>query len=118
MIDRFSLRLLSDNFLFKVSRLRLQRNPRDYLRRLNEQIDKVEKERYAAKKKRGTKPRQRLKVRHYESQQSITDPDSGMLKRPDKPSGFHYLCHQSADIKYGIITDIYVTSGNRNVFNI
>ena len=44
--------------------------------------------------------------------QSITDPDSGMLGRPGKPGGFHYLSHQTVDGHSGIITDVYVTPGN------
>jgi hypothetical protein len=42
---------------------------------------------------------------------SITDPDSGLLGRPHKPSGFHYLNHQTIDGHSGIITDVYVTAG-------
>lgn len=44
--------------------------------------------------------------------QSITDPDSGLLNRPGKPQGFHYLSHQTCDSENGIITDVFVTSGN------
>lgn len=45
-------------------------------------------------------------------QQSTTDPESGILSRPGKPGGFHYLNHQSVDGKSGIITDVYVTPAN------
>jgi len=45
---------------------------------------------------------------------STTDPDSGIMSRPDKPRGFHYLNHQSTDAKSGIITDVFVTPGNVN----
>jgi hypothetical protein len=47
-------------------------------------------------------------------QQSLTDSDSGMLSRPNKPKGFHYLAQTSVDTKKGIITDIQVTAGNFN----
>jgi len=43
---------------------------------------------------------------------SKTDPDSGILSRPNKPGGFHYLNHQSVDGKSGIITDVFVTPAN------
>lgn len=43
---------------------------------------------------------------------SITDPECGLMKRPGKPIGFHYLDHQTCDSKYGIITDVFVTAGN------
>ena len=41
-----------------------------------------------------------------------TDPEAGMLKRPGKPAGPHYLSHQSVDIAHGIIVDVAVTPGN------
>lgn len=43
---------------------------------------------------------------------STTDPDTGLLNRPGKPQGFHYLSHQTCDSENGIITDVYVTPGN------
>lgn len=45
---------------------------------------------------------------------STTDPDSGYMLRDGKPNGFHYLDHRTVDIKYNIITDVYVTAGNVN----
>lgn len=43
---------------------------------------------------------------------SITDPECGLMKRPGKPTGFHYLNHQTCDSKHGMITDVFVTAGN------
>ena len=43
---------------------------------------------------------------------STTDPECGLMKRPGKPLGFHYLDHQTCDSKHGMITDVYVTAGN------
>ena len=43
---------------------------------------------------------------------SITDPESGLMNRPGKPTCFCYLDHQTSDADYGIITDVYVTAGN------
>ena len=45
---------------------------------------------------------------------STTDPECGLMKRPGKPIGFHYLNHQTCDSKYGIITDVFVTAGISN----
>lgn len=45
---------------------------------------------------------------------SVTDPECGMLNRPGKPKGFHYLDHQTTDSKSGIITDVFVTAANTN----
>lgn len=43
---------------------------------------------------------------------SITDPECGLMNRPGKPIGFHYLDHQTCDSKNGMITDVFVTPGN------
>jgi transposase len=43
---------------------------------------------------------------------STTDPEAGMLCRPGKPEGMHYLDHQSIDAKNGIIVDVAVTPAN------
>jgi transposase len=43
---------------------------------------------------------------------SSTDPGAGMLNRPGKPEGMHYLDHQSIDAKNGIIVNVAVTPGN------
>lgn len=45
---------------------------------------------------------------------STTDPDAGMLHRPGKPQGMHYLSHQSVDAAHGIVVDVAVTPGNAN----
>ena len=45
---------------------------------------------------------------------SATDPDAGMLRRPGKPEGMHYLNHQSVDAAHGIVVDVAVTPGNAN----
>jgi transposase len=52
------------------------------------------------------------KPKKTEQTQSITDPESGWLKRPDKPEGFHYLSHQTLDAENGIIVDVEATAGN------
>ena len=45
---------------------------------------------------------------------SPADPEAGILKRPGKPTGPHYLSHQSVDPAHGIIVDVFVTPGNAN----
>ena len=58
----------------------------------------------------------RLKEEKSQVQRIIspTDPDAGMMKRPGKPVGMHYLSHQSLDAAYGIVVDVAVTPGNVN----
>lgn len=41
-----------------------------------------------------------------------TDPEAGILNRPGKPVGPHYLSHQSVDSAHGIIVDVAVAAGN------
>ncbi len=43
---------------------------------------------------------------------STTDPDSGYMIRDGKPEGFFYLDHRTVDVKYNLITDVFVTAGN------
>lgn len=43
---------------------------------------------------------------------STTDPDSGYMVRDGKPEGFFYLDHRTVDVKYNLITDVFVTAGN------
>lgn len=43
---------------------------------------------------------------------STTDPDSGYMVREGKPEGFFYLDHRTVDVKYNLITDVFVTPGN------
>lgn len=53
-------------------------------------------------------------TRPVEKTLSTTDPDAGMLHRPGKPNGMHYLNHQSVDAENGIVVDVAVTAGNAN----
>jgi len=82
--------------------------PSEYMKRLDE-ICNAEDSR-DSDSKRGRKSNTEPKTRII--QKSKTDPDSGMLNRPEKPKGFHYLAHQSVDVKCGIITDVHVTPAN------
>ena len=57
------------------------------------------------------KPREDV-VEKKEIKVSKTDPDSGYMIRDGKPEGFFYLDHRTVDLKYNLITDVHVTSGN------
>lgn len=52
------------------------------------------------------KPKEREEVR------SKTDPDAGVLGRPGKPSGFHYLAHVTVEPSHGIVVDAMATAAN------
>jgi transposase len=98
----------------------VEKTPSEYVKPLDEEVHRLDSQLRAAskdggKKKRGPKPKvtqttpTQEVVRH-----STTDPDSGPLGRPGKPSGYHYLNHMTVDPRAGIITDVYVTPGNVN----
>ena len=93
--------------------------PRAYMKKLEEYANEEDLRLRAdaiaqGKGKRGRKPSEAPKTKTIEL--STTDPESGILNRPGKPGGFHYLNHQSVDGKNGIITDVYVTAANINDF--
>lgn len=78
-------------------------------RKLKKKLE--EKRIESGKKKRGRKP----KGPSTETTSIVkTDPDSGLLNRPGKPSGPHFLAHTSIDTKNGIIIDIHPSAGNIN----
>jgi len=89
--------------------------PREYIKKLDELCEQEDLKLRAnaiskGHKKRGYASDNTSKTK--EVVKSTTDPDCGLLKRPDKPGGFHYLNHQSVDSKSGIITDVFVTPAN------
>ena len=93
----------------------VERETTDYMKRL----DRYEAIQRAQLEETGVIKPQRLgkgkgKPRPVEKTASSTDPDAGMLKRPGKPEGMHYLSHQSVDAANGIVVDVAVTPGNSN----
>lgn len=100
----------------KVEKVVVEKTPSQYLNTLEEEAKKIEKEleekrKESGKQKRGRKPSgpttKNLSI-------PLTDPDSGLLNRPGKPSGPHYLAHTSIDTENGIIVDIHPSAGNVN----
>jgi len=104
----------------KLEKVRVTKTPSNYLRELEQEADKIERELNdkrdsAGKKKRGSSKKQpSVEPEEKEIIRSTTDPECGMMNRPRKPSGFHYLSHTTVDTNCGIITDIFVTPGNVN----
>ena len=95
-------------------KVEVERETTDYMQRL----DKYEAEgRERLEASRAIKP-QRIKhekrPRITERTANTADPDAGLLGRPGKPDGMHYLSHQSVDAAHGIVVDVAVTSGNTN----
>jgi len=91
--------------------VKVEIEPREYVKKLNQicvEEDLNVRARAIAQghKKHGRRPNTAPKTKYV--RKSLTDPDSGVLNRPGKPKGFHYMSHQSVDGKSGIITDVYV----------
>jgi len=80
----------------------VKQKPSDYMRRLDE----------TALAEGLIKELAEPKTEDKEVIKSITDPDCGLMNRPGKPTGFHYLNHQTIDGGSGIITDVHVTPAN------
>jgi len=104
------------NASFKANaKVLAERETTDYMERL----DRYEAEERARLESSGAIRPQRVGRVKQEAQKtektvSTTDPDAGMLRRPGKPEGMHYLSHQSVDAAHGIVVDVAVTPGNAN----
>jgi transposase len=100
----------------KVEKVTVEKSPSQYLNTLEEEAKKIEKELDEKRKESGKKKRGRKPKGHSTEIITVvkTDPDSGLLNRPGKPSGPHYLAHTSIDTKNGIIVDIQPSAGNIN----
>ncbi|WP_125662847.1 IS1182 family transposase [Paenibacillus baekrokdamisoli] len=91
----------------KFTREEVLQNTKSYLEELNTAVEQERKER--GKKK--LKPKEEVEEKK-EIKRSTTDSDSGYMVRDGKPEGFFYLDHRTVDLKYNVITDVYVTPGN------
>lgn len=92
----------------------VSKTPTEYLLELEEEARKLEEQQRKGRRggKRGKPPGPQDGSRMV--QVSTTDPDAGMLSRPGKPGGFHYLGHVTLDTSHGIILDAFATPGNVN----
>jgi transposase len=100
--------------LERVHKAVVSQTPSEYLLELEEEARKLDEEQRKGRRgqKRGKPPTP--KDDGHVVQKSSTDPDAGMLHRPGKPRGFHYLGHVTLDAAHGIILDTFVTPGNVN----
>lgn len=91
----------------RFERKMIERSTRNYLDELDADVAKDRQ----AHGKKALKPVART-PEVKQTRVSTTDPDSGYMKRKDKPEGFFYLDHRTVDDKHTIITDVHVTPGN------
>ncbi|WP_335524935.1 transposase, partial [Cytobacillus firmus] len=100
----------------KVEKVTVERAPSQYLNTLELEAKKIEKELEEKRKETGTKKRGRKPKGPSPETISVvkTDSNAGVLSRPGKPTGPHYLAHTSIDTKNGIIVDIHPSPGNIN----
>jgi len=90
------------------------KSPREYLRQLKAEADRLNQEK---REQRGGKKRGRVAKDEPETKtetKSCTDPDAGMLGRPGKPAGFHFLAHMAVNPAHGVILSVVATPGNVN----
>lgn len=98
----------------KNIKVMVEREATDYMERL----DRYEaRERKRLEESGAIKPKRTGRVKKSKpvaQTVNTTDPDAGMMRRPGKPEGMHYLNHQSVDAAHGIVVDVAVTPGNVN----
>ena len=98
----------------KNIKVQIERETTDYMERLDK-YEAAERERLEALGVIKPKHTGRVnKPKMVERTINTTDPDAGLLGRPGKPDGMHYLSHQSVDAAHGIVVDVAVTPGNTN----
>jgi hypothetical protein len=91
----------------KFTKQEIEVETREYFDELNKA---VEEDRLAHGKKQ-LKEREEVKETK-EIRVSTTDPECGFMSRENKQEMFCYLDHRTTDMKFNIITDVYVTPGN------
>lgn len=91
----------------KFTKEEVQVQTREYFEDLNKAVEED-------REKHGKKPlKDREEVKETkEIRVSKTDPESGFMSRDNKQEMFCYLDHRTTDMKFNIITDAFVTSGN------
>ena len=99
----------------KSIRVTVQEETKHYMERLDfyegQERQRLEQSGAIPPKRKSRAPKEKHPI---EKTISPADPEAGMLKRPGKPTGPHYLNHQSIDPAHGIIVDVAVTPGNAN----
>lgn len=91
----------------KFTKAEVEVETREYIDDLNKAIDE-DRERHGKK----PLPKKEEVKETKEIRKSTTDPDCGFMSRDNKQEMFCYLDHRTTDMKFNIITDVYVTPGN------
>ena len=91
----------------KYTKQEIEVETRGYFEELNKAIeeDRVNNGKKPLKEKEEVKKTKEIRV-------STTDPECGFMSRENKQEMFCYLDHRTTDMKYNIITDVFVTPGN------
>jgi hypothetical protein len=92
--------------------------PREYLRKIEAEVNTKEAESYGAKSKRRPKPKERSAMRWREEVKSPTDSDSGLLGRPGEPKGFRLIGGVSPHPAYKIKTSALETAKSLRRFSL
>lgn len=90
------------------------KEPREYIQQLKQEAGRSNQEKREQRggKKRGQPAKEEPKGKT--ETKSCTDPDAGMMARPGKPNGFHFLAHMAVNPAHGVILSVVATPGNVN----
>ncbi|WP_412759164.1 hypothetical protein [Neobacillus mesonae] len=90
----------------KFTKQEVEVDTREYFDDLNKAIeeDRIKHGKKPLKEKEDVKETKEIRV-------STTDSDCGFMSRENKQEMFCYLDHRTTDMKFNIITDVYVTPG-------
>jgi hypothetical protein len=91
----------------KFTKQEVKVDTREYFDDLNKAIkeDRIKHGKKPLKDKDDVKETKEIRI-------STTDPECGFMSRENKQEMFCYLDHRTTDMKFNIITDVYVTPGN------
>ncbi|MCM3765297.1 IS1182 family transposase [Neobacillus niacini] len=91
----------------KFTKEEVEVETREYFEELNKAIeeDRINHGKKPLKEKEEVKETKEIRV-------STTDPECGFMSRENKQEMFCYLDHRTTDMKFNIITDVFVTPGN------
>ena len=96
----------------KFTKEEVEIETREYFEELNKAIeeDRNNHEKKPLKEKEEVKETKEIRV-------STTDPECGFMSRENKQEMFCYIDHRTTDMKFNIITDVFVTPGNVHDFH-
>jgi hypothetical protein len=91
----------------KFTREIVKVDTKEYMEELNQAVA-IDRENHGKKPLKDKEE----EIEEKEIRISTTDPECGYMSRENKQEMFCYLDHRTTDMKFNIITDVFVTPGN------